>query len=89
MKRVIIIFLLIASITSLSIGIIKVKAYYDDKKNLTDRKAIIEIENKINEKKKELDNKKEELEKEKNTKKEELNEVEKWQKKVEQIVSYL
>ena len=89
MKKGILIVLVLLTVVSLTLGGMKVAKYLDDKKKENHKDDIQEVIEKIKEVEAEIKEKKEEVEKLKEEKKAEVKEVEKWQKNVDQIQSYL
>ena len=83
MKKGILIVLVLLTVVSLTLGGMKVAKYLDDKKKENHKDDIQEVIEKIKEVEAEI------KEKKKEEKKAEVKEVEKWQKNVDQIQSYL
>jgi peptidoglycan hydrolase CwlO-like protein len=88
MKKLVLFLLLIISISSLVLAGIKVVEYNDIKTGTTEDEISL-IENEIKEVEEEITEKEKELNNIKESKKEELEEIDKWQKMVDQIKSYM
>ena len=81
--------LVIITVISVSICILKVYEYYSDKNNNYTEESLKEIEEEITQVDEEINKKEKEIEEIKESKKEEVELIELWQKRVKEIQDYI
>ena len=86
MKKIILVVLLLISVSSLAIGILKYKEYNDEPKANDNTE---EVENQIKEVEVEIEKVKEKYQEIKEEKKEELEIIESWQERIKTIKDYI